>query len=711
MKKIALFFVFLELIWCCSEEIGSPTSVNLDRNEFTIRVGESVKLMATIIPDNTKNKDLLWKSSDPVVAGVDKLGVVIGVRPGSAIITVTTVDGNKEDSCAITVEPKYVEVSDLSIVSHDLTMKKGESTKLSVSVKPANATDTTVIWSSSDESIVVVDKDGTVTAIGGGVATISAMVGSKTATIIITVIVPTTELSVEETSVFLIEGEETSINIRITPSDATDALSFITNDSSIATVDNEGKITAISAGVTTVAVSAGDISSVCKVTVFPNTQLVSGSIDGHDYIDLGLSVKWASCNLGASNPWDIGDYYAWGQTTPYNEWSSVNYNFTYAPSSQDFVLDALFDAITVNWGKCWRMPTKEEIDELIDINNCDWFWVDKVKGTDISGYIVKSKKNRKSIFLPAGKYFPHESYLTPTKLSGNYWSSTTDPSVFKRPYDHSPFTIFFQDGIHYEGIARCFDGLTVRGVVGSPNSYLPDPSEYSLIDEEETAAQGFTVNGRIGAHTYVDLGLPSRTLWATYNVGAKMPYEYGEYYAWGETTPKDLYNLDTYKFFLGYSDSGQYHLAQLSKYVWWAPHGKPDYRLTLDPEDDAATVNWGLEWQTPSAEQIEEIAYYCIWYSKNITIDGNPIRGYIGESKINGHKLFLPCSDFKYASVPLSYLNSWYWSRDMSRGKDSFADESDYYALFMVVKSPDMIVEVKDTRRYQGLPVRPVVKH
>ena len=129
----------------------------------------------------------------------------------------------------------------------------------------------------------------------------------------------------------------------------------------------------------------------------------SGTIDGHDYVDLGLSVKWATCNLGARVPEEVGDFYAWAYVTPHTEWTEANYNFNFAPCNTDFVLDAKYDAITVNWGKSWRMPKKEELDELLDNNKCDWRWIDNYNGTGSQGYLIVSKINGNSIFLPAGK--------------------------------------------------------------------------------------------------------------------------------------------------------------------------------------------------------------------------------------------------------------------------------------------------------------------
>ena len=428
---------------------------------------------------------------------------------------------------------------------------------------------------------------------------------------------------------------------------------------------------------------------------------VSGIIDGHEYVDLGLSVKWATCNLGAQEPNQIGELYAWGETTPYTEWTAANYNISYAPCNTECILDTQFDAVTANWGESWRMPTKKEINELIDPNKCEWIWVDNIDETGVSGYKVKSKINGGSIFLPA-------AHKRSNKPAGNYWCSTTTADVFKTPFSHSPFTIFFVNGVHYEGISLCSSGLCVRGVVGNPTVYFPKKEEYTSIDNNETSKQGFTVSGKAGTHTYVDLGLPSRTLWATYNVGASMPHEYGEYYAWGETAPKEIYEHDNYKYFLGHSDSGPDHWAQYSKYVWYDQHGTPDYILTLEPEDDAAYVNWGTRWRMPTKEQAEEISYYCWWYQKTLSIDGKAVQGWIAESKINGYKMFIPAADKKYRNVSLSYLTVWYWTRDLTGDPKYYASGTDYRAWYISV-DPQHLMTVEDCNRIYGFPVRAVV--
>ena len=145
------------------------------------------------------------------------------------------------------------------------------------------------------------------------------------------------------------------------------------------------------------------------------------NIGGHYAVDLGLSVKWATCNVGATSPEGYGDYFAWGETSPKTSYTEDN-SKTYGKSMGDIGGDSRYDAATANWGSGWRLPTKSECYELID--NCTWTWT-KLNGVD--GYKVKSKKNGNSIFLPAAGYYYRGT--NPRHVpSGYYWSSTPDGS-------------------------------------------------------------------------------------------------------------------------------------------------------------------------------------------------------------------------------------------------------------------------------------------
>ncbi len=180
----------------------------------------------------------------------------------------------------------------------------------------------------------------------------------------------------------------------------------------------------------------------------------TGTASGYEWVDLGLSVKWATCNVGADTPEEYGNYYAWGETATKSDYTSSTY------SANPSILPADADAATANWGGKWRMPTDAEWQELID--NCDWTWTTDYKGTGVVGYTVASKTNGNIIFLPAAG-----SRLGTWIVNGNgqYWSSslyTDDPSYARHAY--------FDSGKQEISQSSRPAGLSVRPVVGNNNN-------------------------------------------------------------------------------------------------------------------------------------------------------------------------------------------------------------------------------------------------
>ena len=177
-------------------------------------------------------------------------------------------------------------------------------------------------------------------------------------------------------------------------------------------------------------------------------------------VELGLSVKWASCNVGAKSPEEYGSYFAWGETSSkssYYENNSVTYGLSFSELesrgiiNSDGNLTAEYDAATVNLGSVWRIPTHEEVKELL--TNCTWKWVtvNGVKGCKVIG------PNGNFIFLPAAGYYKGTSFIE-SGSCGDYWSAT--------PYDDDSFTCFlFFSSVNNEWYGYCrYYGLTVRPV-------------------------------------------------------------------------------------------------------------------------------------------------------------------------------------------------------------------------------------------------------
>ncbi|WP_409179219.1 Ig-like domain-containing protein [Brevibacillus fortis] len=188
--------------------IGEPvTGVELEEEELTLRVGDTESLHATVKPANATNKRVKWESSDSEIVEVDEEGKIKAVAPGTATITVTTVDGNKTDSVEVTVKEIGEPVTGVELEEEELTLRVGDTESLRATVKPANATNKRVKWESSDSEIVEVDEEGKIKAVAPGTATIivTTVDGNKTDSV---------EVIVKEIATFQLETNEPSFWIK-----------------------------------------------------------------------------------------------------------------------------------------------------------------------------------------------------------------------------------------------------------------------------------------------------------------------------------------------------------------------------------------------------------------------------------------------------------------------------------------------------------------
>ena len=176
----------------------------------------------------------------------------------------------------------------------------------------------------------------------------------------------------------------------------------------------------------------------------------TGVHNGHEWVDLGLSVRWATCNVGASSPSDYGNYYAWGETGTKSSYTLGN-SRTFRKSMDDISGNPQYDAATANWGEGWRMPMWEEFNELL--NKCDWQWT--TQGGH-NGYKVTGP-NGNSIFLPAAGLRDRTS-LYKAGDYGNYWGSTSSEAL------RADF-LYFDSGCHNVGWYERSFGRSVRPVL------------------------------------------------------------------------------------------------------------------------------------------------------------------------------------------------------------------------------------------------------
>ena len=438
----------------------------------------------------------------------------------------------------------------------------------------------------------------------------------------------------------------------------------------------------------------------------------TGATSTYEAVDLGLSVKWATFNVGATKPEEYGGYYAWGETEEKDnyEWSTYKWCNCSSTTMTKYctdsycgtvdnktVLDPEDDVAHVKWGGSWRMPTKAEQDELR--TNCTWNWTTQ---NGVNGYKVTGT-NGNSIFLPAAGYF-YGANLRYSGSSGDYWSSSLYEGSSDLAYD-----LLFGSGYYGWGYNYRCHGFSVRPVFNSSISalsqgvaiYKKDGTMVKYAYEEIDSIVTYNYNEEPGSpstpdtpvtppstspYEAVDLGLSVK--WATFNVGATTPEEYGGYYAWGETEEKEKYDWSTYKWCNGSSTS-------ITKYCTDSYYGTVDNKTVLDPEDDVAHVKWGGTWRMPTNAELNELLNNCTW----IWTTQNGVYGY-KVTGTNGNSIFLPAAGNR-DGTNLDYSGSlgYYWSSSLN-------DDYNYYAYRLFFYSG--LYDWNYNLRYYGFSVRPV---
>ena len=398
-------------------------------------------------------------------------------------------------------------------------------------------------------------------------------------------------------------------------------------------------------------------------------------------IDLGLpsGTLWACCNVGANCPEQSGGYYAWGETETKQWYDWSLYKYSKSENENEYLGDNIastkYDVAHVLWGAPWQMPTREQMQELID--NCKSAWTKR--NTDIMLAMEKSGpgynygvqmmgKNGGLLFLPAaGSIIESGNELR--GLGGAYWTSSSEKGngndVFYYMFNANP------DWVSDNTVP--YWGQNVRPVC------KPESTSFSAAS---TSALLPLVSCPDDHHPHmVDLGLPSGTKWSCCNVGANTPVEYGGYYAWGETEEKNEYEWNNYKY-----------LNKSKKCIFI---GKD----IAGTKYDAAHIQWGDSWQMPSKEQYMELSDNCSfeWIVKDWVV-GMLIVGK------NGNSIFLPAAgSFAEGSFDGESFAGYYWTSTNS------ANGVDYAVPFQFSKI--MIGNgVIDSyfRRIHGYNIRPI---
>lgn len=623
------------------------TEITLSSTSLSLNEGQEQTLTATVNPDNANDKTLKWTSSNESVATVDQTGKVTAVSKGTATIKAEANDGSgKYGICSVTVNRL---VSSIVLNKTSLTIYNGKTETLTATVTPSDANNTSVTWTSSNTSVATVSSSGVVRGLSRGNATIQVTANDGSgvkATCIVEVKQYVTGISIDKSSLSLLEKESYTLIPTISPANANDkSLTWVSSDASIASVDEQGKVTGVSKGSTTITATANDGSEksrTCRVTVrrpvssitLNKTSLVlfRGSID---VIEETLTATVIPSD--ADNP-----KITWTSSDP----SIVN---VYDGCLEGKARGTAIITATAQDGSGAEATCEVEVKQLV------------------TG--IQVEKNL--VWLPAGESMKLDITLYPSDANDTTCSLTSS--------DESVATVD-NNGV----ITAVSPGVTRIDIRTNDGSDFPN-SAHALVYQFDTPEA-------------VDLGLSVK--WATFNLGASSPEDCGAFYAWGETAFKELYSDSTYEWFAPYRYIKKY--CPIDKANYWAGTGTVDGKVELkdyDYADDVARKKLGGGWRIPTDAEWTELRTQCTWtWAVRSGVEGMRVKSN------NGNSIFLPSTGSidSYAGqggYNMEETTGRYWSSSLSVENPLRA----WYVYF----TPDEILRWHFARE-SGLAIRPV---
>ena len=459
-----------------------------------------------------------------------------------------------------------------------------------------------------------------------------------------------------------------------------------------------------------------------------------------DAVDLGGSVLWATKNVGAAEVGDYGEFYRWGEVTPYSGGSS----YSGASSTNNMALSPEDDAASVNWGGYWRMPTTSELMELSSMP--------QELDTENNHSGIRFGEEPNSIFVPfAGLWLRNSSDAWYQNTLGYLLSSEKDSDnqlVQLSLYNYSDnlgSSIIYGSGYDNGYSVRpvlskpvaattvVLDKTSVRMNVGateqltatvlpdnafrkgvrwtSSNTSVASVSATGMISANGEGTVTITATSADGAASatcdiqviisetmgWVDMG--DGHFWATCNVGAELPTDAGDRFAWGETTPKESYSWVNYRWLTpNYITKYQ---AEDNNYqaLWYTGYAgafNGDGITILEPEDDAAAENWSSEWQMPTRSEWQ----WLYDHSEMVATMENGVPGVRVTSTVPGYtqnSIFLP-----YGTQGLNCANGGYWSSSLRVEKTETAHK------MSIANGADGWTALWFDTREKGYMVRPI---
>lgn len=613
---------------------GAVTELKLDKAEVHMSPGQVWQLNATVKPEGAS---ISWSSNKTEVATVDREGKVTAVALGEAVITASA--GEKSAQCLVKVE-KEVAIEGISLNKTSLTLKEGETFQLVATILPETATPQTIEWISSIPAVATVNENGLVTAVRkGGPATIWAVIGrgsghdiNAKCEVTVTSDAPSVEsITVTPATVNIKATEEAILTATVTPAGTGAEIKWVSDNTSIAKVekisDTQAKVTGVGEGTVKVIASVGSVFGYSEVTV---EKKGSGGGEGGGGVEM-ISLNKTELQLGFYETFQLVATLRPEDASAQISWTSSNEDVVLVSNGNTPAGDgSIKPAGTViaknKEGQSIVTATVGSLSASCTV-------------TVTSGSVVPVQSillNKTELTLQVGQQFE----LIATILPGNATNKQVSWASSARSYQLS----LADNGLScvIGALAECEATITVRSADNPAQLYA-------------TCKVTVTGGSSDPGEEVVDLGLPSGLKWRSMNVGASKPEDYGDYFAWGETSPKASYTNSNYKY--------------RSSDIYGDGIGKKG--TVLIPEDDAATVNVGSDWRTPKFSEWKELKEKCTWtWTTRNGVKGMQVTGPSGKS------IFLPAGGCYGSSLTYRGTQGHYWSA--SYGSDIWAEDVEF---------------------------------
>ena len=435
LLKLIFSISFLAIVSCEEElpELIAVTSVSLNAESVEMTEGDELTLIATVSPKDADNKSVIWSSSNLSIASVDD-GKITAHKAGKATITVKTDDGGKTATCDVVVVAKVFPVKEVSLDKKSIEVTLGDEFTLTATIKPDNATNKNLLWSSSNSQVASVNEGRVVThQVGKVTITAKSEDGGKTASCDVVIkekVYPVTGVTLDSSSIELTEGDEFTLTANISPNNATNKnVTWSSSNSSVASVSN-GIVTALKAGKATITVKTDDggKTATCKVKV--NEKI---------YPVIGVTLNKTSATLTEGEELTLAATISPDNATNKNlTWSSSNSSVASVVNGKVKALKAGYTTVSV------------KTEDGNKTANCDITVVEPPKATSLSlsesfinGYIYRdhSKLYRVSVSAyPSNAVTDYEWSSSNTRVA-KVEGSGNSAEIYTEDYGESTITV------------------------------------------------------------------------------------------------------------------------------------------------------------------------------------------------------------------------------------------------------------------------------